>query len=224
MGINVYDVRTGMDSLKGEGITRAMLWPGAGVGGHCLTKDTYHLERGVQVLGKGSLDYPPGEPSLYVLARRINDFMPSHMFRITMDGVNRTGVLMNGAKVAILGWAFLSNSDDTRNTPSEPYRDLLLKEGARVSVHDPYVAGYPCVPIVPSLEEALEGADAIAIFTGHRQYRALDPKVLKQLSGKKHPVIIDGRNMIDPDAYIRHGFIYKGIGRGDKNGHTIMEG
>jgi UDP-N-acetyl-D-mannosaminuronic acid dehydrogenase len=224
MGINVYDVRTGIDSLKGEGITRAMLWPGAGVGGHCLTKDTYHLERGVQVLGKGSLDYPPGEPSLYVLARRINDFMPSHMFRITMDGVNRTGVLMNGAKVAILGWAFLSNSDDTRNTPSEPYRDLLLKEGARVSVHDPYVAGYPCVPIVPSLEEALEGADAIAIFTGHRQYRALDPKVLKQLSGKKHPVIIDGRNMIDPDAYIRHGFIYKGIGRGDKNGHTIMEG
>ena len=46
MGINVYDVRNGIDSLKGEGITRAMLWPGAGVGGHCLTKDTYHLERG----------------------------------------------------------------------------------------------------------------------------------------------------------------------------------
>ena len=80
MGINVYDVRTGIDSLKGEGITRAMLWPGAGVGGHCLTKDTYHLERGVQVLGKGALDYPAGEPSLYVLARHINDFMPrSHV-------------------------------------------------------------------------------------------------------------------------------------------------
>ncbi|MDD1694852.1 MAG: nucleotide sugar dehydrogenase, partial [Methanoregula sp.] len=63
MGINVYDVRTGIDSLKGEGITRAMLWPGAGVGGHCLTKDTYHLERGVQVLGKDLLDYPAGEPS-----------------------------------------------------------------------------------------------------------------------------------------------------------------
>ncbi len=44
MGINFYDVRAGIDSLKGEGITRAILWPGAGVGGHCLTKDTYHLE------------------------------------------------------------------------------------------------------------------------------------------------------------------------------------
>jgi len=222
MGINFYDVRAGIDSLKGEGITRAMLWPGAGVGGHCLTKDTYHLERGVQVLGKGTLDYPENEPSIYVLARRINDFMPTHMFRLTRDALKRAGVSLKGAKVAMLGWAFLSNSDDSRNTPSEPYRDLLLKDGARVSVHDPYVAEYPDVPIVPFVEEALEGADAIVIFAGHHQYRTLDPKVLKNLSGKKHPVIIDGRNMVDPDAYIREGFVYKGIGRGDKNGHAII--
>jgi UDP-N-acetyl-D-mannosaminuronic acid dehydrogenase len=224
MGINVYDVRSGIDSLRGEGITRAMLWPGAGVGGHCLTKDTYHLERGVQVLGKGSLDFPPGEPSLYVLARRINDFMPTHMFRLTVDALKRAGKTPKNAKIALLGWAFLANSDDTRNTPSEPYQDLLVKEGATVSVHDPYVAGYPGVQIVPVVEETLKGADAIAIFTGHHQYRTLDPKVLKKLSGRKHPVIVDGRNMIDPDAYIREGFVYKGIGRGDKNGHAIIEG
>jgi len=223
MGINVYDVRTGIDSLKGEGITRAMLWPGAGVGGHCLTKDTYHLERGVQVLGKGSLDYPANEPSLFVLARRINDFMPAHMFRLTADALQRAGVPLKGARVAILGWAFLSNSDDTRNTPSEPYRDACIREGALVTVHDPYVAEYPGVPIVPFVEEALEGADAITIFAGHHQYRMLNPKVLKNLSGKKHPVIIDGRNMVDPDAYVREGFIYKGIGRGDRNGHAIVD-
>jgi UDP-N-acetyl-D-mannosaminuronic acid dehydrogenase len=222
MGINFYDVRAGIDSLKGEGITRAMLWPGAGVGGHCLTKDTYHLERGVQVLGKGTLDYPANEPSLYVLARHINDFMPTHMFRLTMDALKRAGRSPKGAKVALLGWAFLSNSDDTRNTPSEPFRDLLLKEGALVSVHDPYVAEYPGVPIVPFVEEALEGADAIVIFAGHHQYHTLDPKVLKNLSGKKHPVLVDGRNFVDPDAYIREGFVYKGIGRGDKNGHAII--
>ena len=46
MGINVYDVWDGINSLKGEGITRAVLYPGAGVGGHCLTKDTYHPEQG----------------------------------------------------------------------------------------------------------------------------------------------------------------------------------
>jgi len=224
MGINVYDVRTGIDSLKGEGITRAMLWPGAGVGGHCLTKDTYHLERGVQMLGKGTLDYPENEPSLYVLARKINDFMPVHMFRLTEEAMKRAGVPLKGAKVAMLGWAFLSNSDDTRNTPSEPYRDACIREGAQVAVHDPYVAEYPGVPILSSIEQAVKGADAVIIFAGHNQYRALDAPYLKSLSMKKHPVIIDGRNLIDPDLFIRHGFVYKGIGRGDKNGHAIVEG
>jgi len=223
MGINVYDVRTGIDSLKGEGITRAMLWPGAGVGGHCLTKDTYHLERGVQQLGKDQLDYPAGEPSLFVLARHINDFMPNHMFRLTMEGLERAGRPLKGARIALLGWSFLANSDDTRNTPAEPYRDLLVKEGAIVSVHDPYVAEYPGVPIVPFVEEAFEGADAIVIFAGHNLYKGLDAPYLRNLTGKKHPVIVDGRNMIDPDTYIRLGFIYKGIGRGDKNSHPIVD-
>ena len=223
MGINVYDVRTGVDSLKGEGITRAMLWPGAGVGGHCLTKDTYHLERGVQVLGPGRLDYPQGEPSLYVLARRINDFMPTHMFRLTKEALERAGRPLNGAKIALLGWAFLSNSDDTRNTPSEPYRDLLVKEGAIVSIHDPYVAEYPGLTFEPFVEGAVRDADAIVIFAGHNLYRGLDAPYLRNLTGKKHPVIVDGRNMVDPDVYIRAGFIYKGIGRGDRNSHAIVE-
>src|SRR5512145_155443 len=179
MGINFYDVRAGIDSLNGEGITRAMLWPGAGVGGHCLTKDTYHLERGVQVLGKGTLDYAANEPSLYVLARHINDFMPTHMFRLTKEALQRAGVPLRGAKVAMLGWAFLSNSDDTRNTPSEPYRDACIREGAQVSVHDPYVAEYPGVPIEPFVEEAVRGADVIVIFAGHHQYRTLDAPYLK---------------------------------------------
>jgi UDP-N-acetyl-D-mannosaminuronic acid dehydrogenase len=223
MGINVYDVRRGVDSLKGEGITRAMLWPGAGVGGHCLTKDTYHLERGVQVLGKDLLDYPAGEPSLYVLARRINDFMPTHMFRLTNDALKRAGRPLKGANVAILGWAFLANSDDTRNTPSEPYRDNLIQGGATVAVHDPHVLEYPDVPILQNLDDTMKGADAIVIFAGHHQYKNLDPNHIRALSGRSHPVIIDGRNMIDPDRFIKHGFIYKGIGRGDKNMHKIFD-
>ena len=222
MGINVYDVRTGVDSLKGEGITRAMLWPGAGVGGHCLTKDTYHLERGVQMLGKDLLDYPKGEPSLYVLARHINDFMPTHMFRLTMDALGRAGCSPQGSKVTILGWAFLANSDDTRNTPPEPYRDNLIKAGATVCVHDPYVKEYPGVPIFQNLEESLKGADAIVLFAGHDLYKNLDPNHILTLSGKAHPVIIDGRNMIDPDLFIKQGFVYKGIGRGDKNMHKML--
>lgn len=223
MGINFYDVRAGVDSLKGEGITRAMLWPGAGVGGHCLTKDTYHLERGVQQLGKDALDYPANEPSLFVLARTINDFMPRHMARLTREGLARAGTTVKGSKIALLGWAFLANSDDTRNTPSEPYRDEMVAEGAAVSVNDPFVEHSPGVTLTPALEETIRGADAVVIFAGHHQYRTLDPAAVRSLSGKKHPVIVDGRNIIDPDAWIAKGFVYKGIGRGDRNSHQIVE-
>jgi len=90
-----------------------------------------------------------------------------------------------------------------------------------VTVHDPYVVKYPDVPILHNLDDTIRGADAIVIFAGHNQYKNLDPDHMLTLAGKVHPVIIDGRNMIDPDLYIRHGFVYKGIGRGDKNMHKI---
>nr|WP_319375681.1 nucleotide sugar dehydrogenase [uncultured Methanoregula sp.] len=221
MGINVYDVRTGVDSLKGEGITRAMLWPGAGVGGHCLTKDTFHLERGVQVLGKGTLDYPAGEPSLYVLARHINDFMPRHMLTLTRQGLERAGKSLERSKIALLGWAFLGNSDDARDPPSELYYDLAKKAGAEISVHDPWVESYPGIMIERNISSVMRNADAVVVFTGHNEYRSLKPLDVKTLCGKDHPVIVDGRNVIDPDVFIGAGFVYKGVGRGDKNRHEV---
>lgn len=221
MGVNFYDVREGIASLKEEGVTRAILWPGAGVGGHCLTKDTYHLERGVQVLGR-DLDWPAGERSLYVSARAINDFMPTHMFHLTHDGLARAGKEVEGSRIAILGWAFMANTDDARNTPSEVFRDLVLAAGGEIRVHDPWVEEYPGLEISPDLDETTRGADAVAIFTAHREYRALDPVSLKVLTGTGHPVIVDGRNVVDADAFIREGWIYKGIGRGDRNGHEVV--
>ncbi|WP_445476135.1 nucleotide sugar dehydrogenase [Methanococcoides methylutens] len=221
MGINVYDVRAGIDSLKGEGITRAILYPGAGVGGHCLTKDTYHLERGVTT-SEGTLDYPEGMDSIFVLARKVNDFMPKHMYHLTKEALKRIDKEVKGSKVAILGWAFINDSDDARNPPSEPYRDLLLEDGAEVLVHDPHVLNYPGMEIIKDLDKVIEGADVVAIMTGHSDYFRLEPSQLKQLTGKENTVIVDGRNVVDPDKYINNGFVYKGIGRGDKNDHLII--
>ena len=221
MGINVYDVRTGVDSLKGEGITRAILWPGAGVGGHCLTKDTYHLERGVKI-GNGQLDYPEGADSIYVLARKVNDFMPVHMYNLTVAALKRIGKEMKGSKIAMLGWAFIRDSDDARNTPSEPYRDLCLKAGATVTVHDPYVVNYPGIEISDNLENVIRDADAVVILAGHSAYSDIKVDWVKKITGKEKPVIVDGRNVIEPDEFISKGFVYKGIGRGDKNEHLLM--
>jgi UDP-N-acetyl-D-mannosaminuronic acid dehydrogenase len=219
MGINFYDVREGISSLKEEGVTRAILWPGAGVGGHCLTKDTYHLERGAR-MGPVPPDYPEGKESLFILAREINDFMPRHMLHLTKEGLARVGKQLNGSRIALLGWAFIANSDDARNTPSEFFRDLAREEGASVLVHDPWVDKYPGVEVSRDLASVITGADATAIFTGHREYTMLDPVALKERCASS-PVIIDGRNVVNPVRFISAGFIYKGIGRGDKNSHDI---
>jgi len=222
MGVNVYDVREGIASLKEEGVTRAILWPGAGVGGHCLPKDTYHLERGLQVLGAVP-DYPSGRESLYLLARSVNDFMPVHMANLAEAGLKRVGKTVTGSRIALLGWSFIANSGDWRNTPSASFRDAVIARGGDVVVHDPYVSGVHGVDIRQDLSSVLEGSDAVAVFTGHAAYRSLDPVRCRELSGCSHPVIVDGRNIIDPDAFIQEGWIYKGIGRGDRNGHAIRE-
>lgn len=222
MGVNFYDVRRGITSLKEEGVTRALLYPGAGVGGHCLTKDTYHLERGVRLLG-GQYPLPDDLGSLFIHARRLNDFMPGHMVRLVREGLGRVRKQLKGARIAVLGWAFIADSDDDRNTPAAVIRQLAVEEGMAVRVHDPFVEESGGVEILHDLDAVLGGTDAIAICTGHTIYKKLEPRRVRELAGEEHPVIVDGRNVIDPDIFIREGFVYKGIGRGDKNMHPIAE-
>ena len=92
-----------------------------------------------------------------------------------------------------------------------------------MTVHDPHVLEYPGVDVSHELADVVKGADVVAILTGHDEYFGLDAKVLKGLMGQEHPVIVDGRNVVDADGFIGEGFVYKGIGRGDKNGQEIFE-
>jgi UDP-N-acetyl-D-mannosaminuronic acid dehydrogenase len=117
--------------------------------------------------------------------------------------------------------ALISNSDDARITPSEPYRDLLVDAGCSVTVHDPYVSEYPGVDISHELSDVVRGADVVAILTGHDEYFSLDAGVLKELMGQERPVVVDGRNVVDADGFIGAGFVYKGIGRVDRNVHQM---
>jgi UDP-N-acetyl-D-mannosaminuronic acid dehydrogenase len=145
------------------------------------------------------------------------------MATLAEAGLTRAGRTMGGARIALLGWSFIANSGDWRNTPSAIFRETVIAKGAEVAVHDPFVTSVPGVDVTEELSSVLKGADVVAIFTGHTRYRTLDPVWCRNLSGSRHPVIVDGRNIIDPDAFIQEGWIYKGIGRGDKNGHEIRE-
>jgi UDP-N-acetyl-D-mannosaminuronic acid dehydrogenase len=143
------------------------------------------------------------------------------MLTLTRQALERTGKSLKGSKIALLGWAFLGNSDDARDPPSEIFYDLAIAAGATVVVHDTWVESYPGITVEHDLGSVLKNADAVVVFTGHNEYKILKPLDVKKLSGKDHPVIVDGRNVIDPDAFIGAGFVYKGIGRGDKNNHLM---
>jgi len=65
------------------------------------------------------------------------------------------------------------------------------------------------------------GGIAAVVFAGHKEYRGLVPAEVRRLCGCPHPAIVDGRNVVDPDAWIGAGFSYRGIGRGDKNQHAL---
>ncbi|MDD3622873.1 MAG: UDP binding domain-containing protein, partial [Methanofollis sp.] len=108
-----------------------------------------------------------------------------------------------------------------RESPSETYYEAATAAGAEVRVHDPWVRGAEGVTISDDLEAVLSGADAVALFTAHHAYHSLDPKRLKALCGCDHPAVIDGRNLVVPDPWIEAGFAYRGIGRGDRNTHTL---
>lgn len=211
-GVDVNVVR----DLMNERSDRDFHKPGAGVGGHCLVKDPYLLQYGLAEYGRRKFSL-----GFVSLSRRVNDSMPEHMFFLLEEGLLEAGKKVAGSRVAVLGAAYLRDSDDIRNTPSVPLIRKLLESGARVVIHDPHVRaqeflsefGLGGAEFTGELDEALLDADAAAIVTEHKAYRELTPKVLSEKTRKPF-VVVDGRNVFNKTEYEREGFFYKGVGKG----------
>ncbi len=198
LGINVFDVRKLVNTSPG----RDMHFPGSGVGGHCLPKDPWLL-----LYGSGETF----KPKIIPAAREINDSMPYHMIELAEEAMAESKIEPKNAKVAIMGYAFIEDSDDTRNTPTEPVVQHFLKSGSEVIVHDPYVHDYEGFVLTSDVNEALIGADCAIFVTGHSRYRNLKLKNL--LQKMRTPIIIDGRDIFDRKKCLKEGFFYKGVGK-----------
>ena len=152
------------------------------------------------------------ETEFICLARRINDYMPRHMAEMVEGALKQEKVRIREAKIAILGVAYLEDSDDTRNTPAYSLIRDLESKGAEVIGHDPHVRDFPEVDLTNDLEAALTGADCIAIVTKHREYFQLNLAGVKKLM--RTPIIVDGRNVVHKRRAEEAGFYYRGIGKG----------
>jgi UDP-N-acetyl-D-mannosaminuronic acid dehydrogenase len=137
--------------------------------------------------------------------------MPSHVVDLVEDALAEHGKKLKGAKVAILGVAFLENSDDTRNTPSATLYHELKKRGAKPVLHDPIVQRFE-ISFTNNLDEAIVGADAVVFATKHKEYLRLNLNMLRKKLAT--PILIDGRNIFDDKTARNAGFTYRGVGKG----------
>ncbi|HEC33666.1 MAG TPA: nucleotide sugar dehydrogenase [Chloroflexi bacterium] len=173
VGGDVWEVRELVNKSPG----RQMHFPGAGVGGHCIPKDPWLLAYGA---GR--------EVPLRVIpaARAVNDGMPLHMVALLEQALAEVGREIAGTRVLVLGYAYLENSDDTRNSPSQVLVRRLRESGAEVAVHDPYVPGYG-----GDLRSLVEWCDAAVLMVKHDVYTACD---LERLLEARSVPVVDGRN------------------------------
>ena len=191
-GVNVWEVR----KLINKSPFHNMLEPGAGVGGHCIPKDPWLLASSVK----------KHQMQLIETARSINDNMPAHIFALAEEALRKKKIKIANANLAILGYAYVGNSDDIRNSPTESLIKILKNKRVKYEVHDPVVKKYSKTTV----EEILRGSNCLVLMVSHSAYKNLDlGRVSKLISTK---IIIDGRNFFDKEKITKAGFLYKGVG------------
>lgn len=211
LGADVTEVARGMGIDKRIG--PHFLQAGIGFGGSCFPKDVKALANMAQTHGM--------HPQLLNAVMEINAFQRRH---ITLKVRETLGGNVSGKTIGILGLAFKQDTDDIRESPSMTVARSLLNQGARVQAYDP-VAMENASQAMPGLHlcdhsyAAAENADALLVLTPWNEFKQLDMKRI--LNSMRQPILIDGRNMYDPNDMRAMGFEYRGVGRG-YNGAGIM--
>jgi len=194
-GGDVWRVR----ELVNKSPYRQMHLPGAGVGGHCIPKDPWLLAHAAE-----REEVPL---RLIPAARAVNDWMPFHILDLLKDALNEADRSISSARILILGYAYLEDTDDVRNSPSAVLKEQLDQLGTKTILHDPYITGHQ-----DDLLELAKGCNAVVLMVRHRPYLELDLVALYSVLSS--PVFIDGRGVYDPSALQSAGFIFRTIGRG----------
>jgi UDP-N-acetyl-D-mannosaminuronic acid dehydrogenase len=198
LGVDAFRVRELVNTCP----YRAMLFPGAGVGGHCIPKDPWLLVQPAI----------HSRPELIPIARTVNDHMPRRMAQLVDEALVASGRRLKGARVAVLGFAYREDTEDSRNTPAIPVIRELRRRGADVVIHDPYARSEHGFTVSRDLEATTKGADAVVIVTAHSAYRRLDLKALGRRMRRR--VLVDGRNVFRGPEVLAARFVYRGIGKG----------
>jgi UDPglucose 6-dehydrogenase len=202
---DIEDIAAGMglDSRIGPRFLRA----GLGYGGSCFPKDVAAFHWVAQQRG---VDF-----QLLQEVRKINEAQKDVFFNKVLSAL----WTLRGKRLAALGLAFKSDTDDVRESPAIDVIRRLLEAGAAVTAYDPAAMERAKAVLPPSeklryagnLYEAAKDADAVLILTDWKEFAAIDLARLKQ--AVRFPIVVDGRNLYKPQEMLDHGFTYVSVGR-----------
>lgn len=203
LGADVGDVTEGMGYDKRIG--QAFLKPGPGWGGSCLPKDTNAL---VQVAAAAGRELPMVSASIAMNERQR---------RLMVDKIrDAVGGDLAGRRIGLLGLTFKAGTDDLRDSPALAVAELLVAEGAELTAHDP-----GCPVAVPGVTDAVavvdepqlvaKDAEALVVLTEWPEFRSLDWTAIAAVMHNR--IVVDTRNLLDPDVLRRAGISWVGVGR-----------
>src|SRR5262245_3690281 len=204
VGADVELVRRGAGSDRRIG--HHFLFPGVGYGGSCFPKDVQAV---IHTAHEHGMKFP-----LLNAVEEVND---AQKRRLVDKVVAEFGDRLAGRRFAVWGLAFKPKTDDMREAPSITVINGLLDRGAGVAVHDPEALGGARSIFGDRVTyhrvnyDALDGADALLVVTDWNEFRRPDFTRMKQLL--KRPLIVDGRNLYEPEVMRQQGFSYLPIGR-----------
>jgi UDPglucose 6-dehydrogenase len=204
VGADVHDVAKGMglDNRIGS----KFLHPGPGYGGSCFPKDTLALVKTAELF-----DVPVSIVSDVVAYNAVRkSAMAARVIRACGDNVS-------GKNIAVLGLSFKPETDDMRESPALDIISTLCKSGANIIAYDPAAIeeARPLLPesvvYVASAQDCLKGADCAVVVTEWNEFRALTPHIFQSLMAG--PILVDLRNIYEPNVMREHGIDYTSIGR-----------
>lgn len=200
--VNQVAYGIGLDDRIGPRFLHA----GIGYGGSCFPKDVQALIQSGKTAGYD-----------FKVLNAVED-VNQNQYQIVIDKLNKHYKSLKGKKVAVWGLSFKPKTDDVREAPAAKIIASLLDNGATVSAFDPVAMKefreyYPKLGVEfgQAKDTVLEEADALVLVTEWDEFRTIDVKKLKQ--SMKKPLIIDGRNIYDPDYLGKSGITYEAVGR-----------
>jgi UDPglucose 6-dehydrogenase len=212
LGADVMEVARGMGFDKRIGTQ--FLNAGIGYGGSCFPKD-------VKALANMALTHGM-HPQLLNAVMEINDFQRKQTVLKVRDLLGGT---LEGKTIGVLGLAFKPNTDDVRDAPALTVIRSLMNQGAKVKAYDPVametasseLKGWiPC----DNPYDVADGVDALVILTEWNEFKQLDMERIRK--SMKQPILVDGRNIYNPQDMRDQEFTYRGVGRG-YNGEGIFD-